>query len=150
MVDINRIGTDRTRFDAITNAARDHYNKTWYGERHPAKKTAGYQAPPLDGIWATAPYFHNGSVSTVLHVLDSKSRPQSYRRRSPNDPSGYDQAQLGFKFEVVPPPSRFDKSNDSRRVFDARRFGAGAGGHTFGDDLTDQERQAVVEYLKTL
>jgi hypothetical protein len=150
IVALERIGTDRTRFDAITDAARDHYNRTWYGEKRPAKKTAGYQAPPLDGVWATAPYFHNGSVPTVHHVLDSKSRPQTYRRSLTNDASGYDQAKLGFRYEVVSPPSRFKPKDDDRAVFDARRFGASTVGHTFGDDLSSQEREAVIEYLKTL
>jgi hypothetical protein len=150
IVPIDEIGTDRVRVEAISDAARDHYNRTWFGEKHPAKKTSGYQAPPLDGLWATAPYFHNGAVPTVHHVLDSKSRPQSYRRFSPDDPAGYDREKLGFKFVDLPPPSRFDRSDDSRRTFDARRFGASTVGHPFGDDLADQERRTVIEYLKTL
>jgi len=149
IIPIERIGTDRVRFDAITDAARDHYNKTWYAEKRPAKKTAGYQAPPLDGVWATAPYFHNGSVPTVYHVLKSSARPKVYRRKSPDDPTAYDGERLGFKFEEVPPPVRFGKAED-HRLYDSRRFGAGVGGHIFGDDLSDQERLAVVEYLKTL
>ena len=47
----------------------------------PAKRRvatdAGYQAPPLDGVWATAPYFHNGSVPTLYHVLNSGRGPGS-------------------------------------------------------------------------
>jgi mono/diheme cytochrome c family protein len=149
IVPIGKVGTDRVRFDAITDAARNHYNKTWYGEKHSAKKTAGYQAPLLDGVWATAPYFHNGSVPTVYHVLNSKARPKTYRRKPPDDRSSYDAIRLGWKFDEVPPPIRFGKAED-RGLYDSRRFGAGVDGHTFGDDLTDQERFAVVEYLKTL
>jgi hypothetical protein len=100
-------------------------------------------------VWATAPYFHNGSVPTVYHVLNSKARPKTYRRKPPDDPKSFDAERLGFKFEDAPPPVRFGKPDD-HRLYDARRFGAGVGGHTFGDDLTDQERLAVVEYLKTL
>ena len=149
IVPIGEIGTDRVRFDAITDAARNHYNKTWYGEKHPAKKTAGYQAPPLDGVWATAPYFHNGSVPTVYHVLNSKARPKCYRRKPPDERSSFDSIRLGWRYDDVPPPVRFGKSED-RGLYDARRFGAGVEGHPFGDDLADQERFAVVEYLKTL
>jgi hypothetical protein len=149
IVPIGKVGTDRVRFDAITDAARNHYNKTWYGEKHPARKTAGYQAPPLDGVWATAPYFHNGSAPTVYHVLNSTARPKTYRRRPPDDPANYDPGRLGWKFDEVAPPNRFGKAED-RSLYDSRRFGAGVEGHTFGDDLTDQERFAVLEYLKTL
>ena len=52
-------------------------------------------------------------------------------------------------FDEVSPPVRFGKSED-RCLYDSRRFGAGVEGHPFGDDLADQERFAVVEYLKTL
>jgi len=41
----------------------------------------GYLAPPLLGIWASAPYFHNGSVPTVRDVLDPTSRPEFWRRQ---------------------------------------------------------------------
>ena len=40
----------------------------------------GYMAPPLDGIWATAPFFHNGSVPTIEGVLNSKARPAIWQR----------------------------------------------------------------------
>ena len=41
----------------------------------------GYQAPPLYGVWATAPYFHNGSVPTIEEVLNSSERPQIWQRK---------------------------------------------------------------------
>ncbi len=45
------------------------------------KEVIGYQAPPLYGVWATAPYFHNGSVPTVEQVLDSSQRSTIWRRK---------------------------------------------------------------------
>ncbi len=54
----------------------EHYNSTWFGEQHPGDlEMNGYQAPPLDGIWATAPYLHNGSVPTLHALLKSTERP---------------------------------------------------------------------------
>jgi hypothetical protein len=44
------------------------FNTSWFaGGAHPAKLVPynGYVAPPLDGVWVTAPYFHNGSVPTL-------------------------------------------------------------------------------------
>jgi endo-cleaving rubber dioxygenase len=71
----------------------------------------GYQAPPLYGVWATAPYFHNGSVPTVAQVLDSSSRPTLWRRpiKSIGTVEGfdlsieraYDHERLGWKHDVL-------------------------------------------------
>lgn len=68
----------------------------------------GYQAPPLHGTWATAPYFHNGSVPTIEAVLDSSQRPMIWQRQlqTVDGITGFDQRlneaydwnQLGWKF----------------------------------------------------
>ena len=83
IVDIDVIGTDRRRFDGITEEFGRYYNTTWFAKEKPgwlwddyaSLPAAGYQAPPLDGIWATAPYLHNGSVPTVYNLLKSSPRP---------------------------------------------------------------------------
>ena len=68
--------------------------------------TPGYQAPPLDGIWATAPYLHNGSVPTLYNVLNSKSRPKLYTRSFKTDEADYDKERVGWKVtELREPPS---------------------------------------------
>ena len=57
----------------------DWYSRSWFSNGdHPAKLVFpfnGYVAPPLDGVWITAPYFHNGSVPTIEAVLNSKFVP---------------------------------------------------------------------------
>ena len=45
-----------------------------------ADPVPGYTAPPLDGIWATGPFLHNGSVPNLALVLDSTRRPTYWRR----------------------------------------------------------------------
>lgn len=45
------------------------------------KEIIGYQAPPLYGVWASAPYLHNGSVPTVSQVLDPSLRPAIWQRK---------------------------------------------------------------------
>jgi hypothetical protein len=113
--------------------------------------TRGYQAPPLDGVWATAPYFHNGSAPTVYRVLNSKARPKVFTRSYRSGEDDYDPVRLGRKVTVLQTPPGADASGfERRKVFDTTRPGQGNGGHTFGDDLTDDERIAVIEYLKTL
>src|SRR4029077_17732448 len=109
VVPLEEIGTDRTRYDGISKVFGDYYNKSWFGREKPgwfldeyqSRPTPGYQAPPLDGVWATAPYFHNGSAPTVYHVLNSKARPQVYTRSYRTDRDAYDPAKLGWKVSVL-------------------------------------------------
>ena len=49
------------------------FNDSFFGQLAHLDPKPGYVAPPLDGIWASAPYFHNGSVPTVAQVIDSTS-----------------------------------------------------------------------------
>ncbi len=66
VIPLNVIGTDPTRATGLTDRYIAHYNATWFAQKHPVSdQMIGYQAPPLDGIWATAPYLHNGSVPTL-------------------------------------------------------------------------------------
>jgi hypothetical protein len=152
IVPLDEIGTDRRRFDGITKKVSDYYDKSWFAKDYKAIATDGYQAPPLDGIWATAPYFHNGSVPTVYHVLNSKARPKLFTRSFRTDLDAYDSQKLGWKVSVLKePPDRSRLSPvEFRKIYDATQPGRGNGGHTFGDRFSEEERMAVIEYLKTL
>jgi mono/diheme cytochrome c family protein len=152
IVPIDKIGTDRRRFDGITRKFGDYYAKSWFNEDYPIHETEGYQAPPLDGIWATAPYFHNGSAPTVYHVLNSKVRPKLFTRSYRTDLDAYDAEKLGWKVEVLADKSDAKKLSpiEHRKIYDTTQPGRGNGGHTFGDKLSEEERKAVIEYLKTL
>jgi len=99
----------------------------------------GYIAPPLDGVWATAPYFHNGSVPDLVGVLDSSERPAAWKAE---DDSMVDRDRVGRRWTTAEP--------GGTDVFDTSVVGYGNGGHTFGDGLTASERNALLEYLKTL
>jgi hypothetical protein len=111
----------------------------------------GYQAPPLDGIWATAPYLHNGSVPTVYDVLNSKARPKFFTRSYRTDAAAYDAKKLGWKITLLSQgPDRQLPAYERRKVYDTTQPGRGNGGHRFGDALSEDERWAVIEYLKTL
>jgi mono/diheme cytochrome c family protein len=152
VVPLDKIGTDRRRFDGITRKFGAYYEKSWFNQDYPIHETSGYQAPPLDGVWATAPYFHNGSVPTVYHVLNSKTRPKVFTRSYRTDLDAYDAQKLGWKVEVLsdPPDPKKLSPIDYRKIYDTTRSGRGNGGHTFGDKLSEDERMAVIEYLKTL
>jgi len=159
VIPLKEIGTDPRRFEGLTEKFGNYYNQTWFAQEdsgwlvseYKARPSSGYQAPPLDGIWATAPYFHNGSAPTVYHVLNSKARPRFFTRSYRTDKDAYDPANLGWKVQVLPrgadpklPP------HEQRKVYDTTLPGRGNGGHTYGDDLTDDQRKAVIEYLKRL
>ncbi|HEX4374175.1 MAG TPA: hypothetical protein VHZ50_12815 [Puia sp.] len=120
------------------------FNSSWFAQGdHPAKLQPfnGYIAPPLDGIWITAPYFHNGSVPTLEAVLNSKLRPK-YWSRNFDDPQ-YDHEKVGWKYSVLNKPG-------GTTVYNTTLRGYGNYGHYYGDNLTDKERKAILEYLKTL
>ncbi len=113
--------------------------------------TEGYQAPPLDGVWATAPYLHNGSVPTLYDMLNSKSRPKIFTRSFKTGVEDYDQIKVGWKVRELGKPAPANATPyERRRVYDTAQPGRGNQGHTFGDRLTEEERRAVIEYLKTL
>jgi processive rubber oxygenase RoxA-like protein len=154
IVPLDEIGTDRHRFDGVTKKFDDYYTHSWFAKdgAYPSRTTNGYQAPPLDGIWATAPYFHNGSAPTVYHVLNSKARPRIFSRSYRTDLDVYDSQKLGWKFESLPkaPDPRSLSPVEFRKIYDTTQIGRGNGGHTYGDKLSDEERFAVIEYLKTL
>jgi mono/diheme cytochrome c family protein len=158
IVDLDDIGTDPLLAESITEKNAQHFNESWFAqELGPDGKPYGfvfhhaYQAPPLDGIWATGPYFHNGSVPTVYHVLNSKARPTIFTRSFQTGREEYDPVKLGWKITVL------DRSVDPqlpggerRKVYDTTQRGRHNTGHPFGDKLTEDERMAVIEYLKTL
>jgi mono/diheme cytochrome c family protein len=152
VVELEVIGTDPARALAPSDALVAHYNATWFGELDPVdEEMTGYQAPPLDGVWATAPYLHNGSVPTLDHLLDSTSRPSRFRRPPSTDFEHYDTDRVGWRVEVLEPVEpEIARRDRDRTIFDASRYGLGNQGHTFGDSLPDDQRRAVIEYLKTL
>jgi len=159
IVPLDVIGTDPNRYHGISETFTKYFNESWFGHEkrgwladdYVARSSAGYQAPPLDGIWATAPYFHNGSAPTVHHVLDSRTRPRIFTRSYRTDKEAYDPVKLGWKVQVLEqaPDSRLP-AYERRKIYDTTRPGRSNSGHTFGDELMDEERMAVIEYLKTL
>ncbi len=171
-------------------------------------RITGYVAPPLHGVWASAPYFHNGSVPTVWDVLKPADRPAMWLRQqvppseaTPHGERGfdhvlsraYDYERMGWKYErmdcnakggvpfvtcqpaqkMAPalawvkdiltgsasaataplttlPPLPGAAGVDQRAVYNSNLNGKKNRGHEFTRVLTDKERRAILEYLKTL
>jgi len=209
---IDIINTDRARLDGNSEAVEQSAEASWfayYGQDGCAEKynLIGYLAQPLYGVWASAPYFHNGSVPDVWGVLKSEDRPLFWRRMSKPERAGlvmgyetdlaraYDPGRMGWKFddlacgspEVSPylecdptdpfatplvqswlstlfangslawnmlgsvlSPTLTNQQIEDRKIYNTRMYSQSNSGHEFSDVLTDAERAAIIEYLKTL
>lgn len=120
------------------------FNTSWFGtDAYPAQLVPGdgYIAQPLDGIWATAPYLHNGSVPTLEDLLNSSQRPTYWRRSI--DSEDYDHLKVGWDYIT-------ETSKNSKFTYDTTLPGYGNMGHYFGDHLSQLDRSDLIEYLKTL
>jgi hypothetical protein len=105
-----------------------------------------YKARPLDGIWATPPYLHNGSVPSLYDLLSpAAERPKILYLGSHE----FDPVKVGIIVQPFTGASTLDTSKP----------GNSNGGHEFSDRpgpgvvgryLTPEERHELVEYLKTL
>lgn len=165
------------------------------------EKITGYVTPPLHGVWASAPYFHNGSVPDVWSVLKPEDRPTMWRRVRSQTPvhfnqfetrlDAYDFEHLGWKYEtmscgdggsgvpyytcepqvaapetalwvtdtllggllwptwLVPPPVGTSGLED-RMIYNTNLYSKKNRGHEWTKTLNDNERRALLEYLKTL
>lgn len=96
-----------------------------------------YKARPLDGIWATAPYLHNGSVPTLWDLLlPANQRPRTFHVGSRE----FDPVKVGLGTNPVAGSFLFDTSVK----------GNSNAGHAWGTALNDADRNALIEYLKSL
>lgn len=100
-----------------------------------------YPAKPLQGVWATAPYLHNGSVPTLYDLLlPAAQRPNTF----PVGQKDYDPVHVGFETD----PKKITDHSVKPFPFDASRPGNLNTGHEFGTQLSNDERMALLEYLK--
>lgn len=119
-----------------------------------------YKARPLNGVWATAPYLHNGSVPTLYDLLlpssvrtfvtiGDEERLQDVQMRPERFGVGsriFDPEKVGFVSDPTENPFVFEvRRQDGEPV-----PGNLNSGHNYGADLTDLERRELLEYLKTL
>jgi mono/diheme cytochrome c family protein len=128
------------------------YNESYYGtitRMEPDEPFPGYMAPPLDGIWATGPFLHNGSVPSIALVLDSAKRP-TYWRRVDYDSVNFDEVNLGWPYVELDYGHEAAEPDEVKYIYDTTQLAHGNAGHPFGDQLADDERRALLEYLKTL
>jgi hypothetical protein len=140
---VEEVGTDPKRAMLFTEEQAGRFNK-FLAELQAAgysvpkeeglRSTGKYWAASLGGVWARAPYLHNGSVRTMQQLLTPPAdRAQGYRRGSHE----YDEAQMGY-------------TDAGDYVFDTSAPGNSNSGHDYGTHLSDAEKRELLEYLKTL
>jgi hypothetical protein len=94
----------------------------------------------LDGVWARAPYLHNGSVPTLMDLLeDPANRPKQFARGY----DVYDQQKVGFVSDT--PGARAEGT-----WYDTAIPGNGNGGHLWGTTLAGDQKRDLIEFMKTL
>jgi hypothetical protein len=214
VVPLDVIDTDRARSLSLTAQLAETLRWSWWsygtneqpGTCFGVVDQGGYLAPPLYGVWATAPYFHNGSVPNVWEVLEPADRQPIWRRVSAPPPvddasafmgfdtnlaRAYDHDKLGWRYDALPcgdavsqpaldcstaasesnpaadalrggvyddvwftwniAPQPVDADSlEQRKIYNTNKYSQGNGGHTFTAVLSDPERLAILEYLKTL
>lgn len=146
LVSLEVVKTDPYYAEYFTTSSglADWYNQSWFANSEPASSLVpsdGYIAPPLDGIWATAPYLHNGSVPTLEALLDSSKRPAFWQKAGGSQ--AYSLEKIGWEYQTFP-------KDKGKQVYDTTLPGYSNEGHYFGDILEENERKALMEYLKTL
>jgi hypothetical protein len=100
--------------------------------------TNGYVNRPLDGIWARGPYLHNGSVPNLRALLETERPSEFYRGDDVFDPKN-----VGFVTT--------EAKSGTRDLFkyNTAEPGNNNTGHTYGAELTESDKVALLEYLKT-
>lgn len=103
----------------------------------PSSSVPSYKARPLNGVWASSPYLHNGSVPTLYDLLlPASQRPVMFHVGNID----MDLQRVGYLSDPAPHAS----------AFDTRLRGNSNAGHEYGTQLAERERWALVEYLKSL
>jgi hypothetical protein len=96
----------------------------------------GYEARPLAGIWARAPYLHNGSVPSLAQLFRLKPRQQRFYAGS----LAYDPVDVGFVSD----------GSKGGALLDTTLPGNSNQGHEYGTRLSESEKRDLITYLKSL
>jgi hypothetical protein len=102
-----------------------------------------YKARPLNGIWATAPYLHNGSVPNLQDLLtDAAGRVSSFCIGD----HAFDPVKVGVPTAV----KSVATCPDGTFRFDTTAPGNRNAGHPYGTTLSADDKRALIAYLKSL
>jgi len=137
------IGTDPHRAEMFTQKLADGFNNFLAGlesegyqppKEFGVRSTGKYWAATLSGVWARSPYLHNGSVRTMHELLTSPAqRAKTFHRGS----RLFNENEMGY-------------TDEGAYVLDTAGSGNSNSGHDYGTKLSENEKQDLIEYLKTL
>jgi hypothetical protein len=151
LVTLSEINTDPERVKVISQDLIHAISGSAMNKYVVAVNTGGYLAPDLSGLWATAPYLHNGSVPTLWHLMNPRSRPTKF------EIGGH---KLDYRLMGV--AGRTDKDGTYRYpsrylpfskpvVYDTQQRGRSNRGHEAEfAGLNEDEKWRLLEYLKLL
>lgn len=151
LIDQKYMNSDPERWKAITDDMVRELNRTKVANKINAANARGYVAPILNGIWASAPYMHNGSVPTLWHFLHPQERPPRFMVGGHR-----------LDFEKVGIAGAADAAGAYRYpddyqpwstpvMIDTARRGLGNAGHeTEFADMPETDKTDLLEYLKLL
>jgi hypothetical protein len=149
------VGTNRARLEIVSAAFIQAFENSPLAAEGALVKSRGYAATPLTGVWANYPYLHNGSVPTLHHLLGPESeRPRIFDVRAARR---FDRDRVGQVLHSLRGHERLGEMELLRRFgsdrdwFNTARPGSGSEGHDIWPRIrTDENRKALIEYLKTL
>ncbi len=149
-IPFSRIKTDSLRAVRITEKDLEVLEKVKLGKWVDGRANRAYVAPILNGLWATAPYLHNGSVPTIWHLMHPDQRPISFQVGG----HALDFDRLGIKGVQEGNTYRYPVGYTPQSTpewYNTQDLGRSNSGHVFPfDRLSEEEKAALIEYLKTL
>ncbi|MGZ3775104.1 MAG: di-heme-cytochrome C peroxidase [Bdellovibrio sp.] len=153
--------TDGTTWKKSIERYKTIFAKVWENRKKPKAATpivdrdtriknmivdySKYKARPLNGIWSTAPFLHNGSVKSLYELLQS---PELRSKKFTLGCTEFDPVNVGIDCDS----STGQASAETRelKVFDTTVKGNSNAGHLYGTQLSEYEKRDLLEYLKTL
>lgn len=143
---IGNVGTDALRGTSFDQALADGIRRTSYAQTMSVNQGRGYVAPPLSGIWASAPYLHNGSIASLSALLEPAKRHAKFKVGG----HALDFESVGVNVEVNGDYPQGYRPFSTPAWVDTQQLGRSNSGHLYGTALSQPEKVALIEYLKKL
>lgn len=137
----DNMATDPLTASLFTEEVAERIEDTVFGQFIDAEVSTHYRAPALDGLWASAPYLHNGSVPTLWHLMYPNLRPERFHVGG----HALDMQRVGIAY-----PAGHSPWSDPVLI-NTREPGFDNGGHVaVFDTMNGAQKEALLEYLKRL
>jgi mono/diheme cytochrome c family protein len=143
--------TDLMRAKSFDAPMAERIRQSNYGKLIDVQPSDNYSAPPLAGVWASAPYLHNGTVPSVWTLLTPSERPLKFVTGG----HALDFTTLGIKLDKPAADGvshyfvGYGAYSDVSTV-DSTEPGYSNRGHTYGAALPPANKHALIEFLKQL